>query len=200
VYGNNYIEESVIKDSVFIQEGENLFKLSFPELESRIRHLAWVKKVSLRKQFPHTLVIYVEETAPKALLRFNKRLFLVASDGKLLEEIQEKSTSFLPVIVGINPVKDKGGILEALKLIDALDRKSILSGKESIEITLKPFGLMVNMDGEAVKVGYGKYNEKIDRWKNLEAEIRRRNIMIDYVDLRFMDKVIVKPLKKSKRG
>jgi hypothetical protein len=51
-----------------------------------------------------------------------------------------------------------------------------------------------------VKVGYGKYNEKIDRWKNLEAEIRRRNIMIDYVDLRFMDKVIVKPLKKSKRG
>jgi cell division protein FtsQ len=100
VYGNNYIEESVIKDSVFIQEGENLFKLSFPELESRIRHLAWVKKVSLRKQFPHTLVIYVEETAPKALLRFNKRLFLVASDGKLLEEIQEKSTSFLPVIVG----------------------------------------------------------------------------------------------------
>jgi hypothetical protein len=63
---------------------------------------------------------------------------------------------------------------------------------------LKPYGLVVNMDGEYVKVGYGRYAEKFGRWKALESEIRKKNIAIDYVDLRFENEVIVKPLKKVK--
>jgi cell division protein FtsQ len=200
ISGNNYLEEDVIKDSIYIKEDENLVKISFEQLESRIKRIAWVNRVSLRKQFPHTLMVQIEEAVPKALLRFKKRLFLISSDGRILEELKQKATSFLPVMVGIDPKKDKGGVLEALMLIDALDQRNVLSGKESIEITLKSFGLMVNMDGQSVKIGYGEYGEKLDRWKELEAEIRKQDIMIDYVDLRFKDKVIVKPMKKERKG
>lgn len=198
VSGNYHLEESEIKDAVNIRDGESLFRLSLEELEARLKQKAWIKKVFLRKQFPDTIMISVEEAVPKALLSLSGRMFLVDASGNVLEEIEDKSTLFLPVIAGINPQKDRGGILEALKLINALAEKNILSRKESIEIMLKPYGLVVNMDGEYVKVGYGRYAEKFGRWKALESEIRKKNIAIDYVDLRFENEVIVKPLKKVK--
>jgi cell division protein FtsQ len=197
VSGNYHLDDIEIKNTV--GDGEDLLRLSFDELESRIKEIAWVKGVSIRKQFPHTLMVHIEEADPRALLKFDGHMYLISSEGKILEELKEISASFLPVINGINPYKDRGGVLEALKLIDALDEKNILSTKDSIEITLKPFGLLMKMDGEPVKVGYGRYSEKLQRWKEIEPEIRRRNIIIDYVDLRFKDKVIVRPLKKGKK-
>jgi len=200
VSGNYHLEEDEVKEAVNIREGESLLRLSFDELETRIKHMAWIKKVVFRRQFPGTLMIRIEEAVPKALLRLKKHMFLIDTGGNVLEEIGNKSIPFLPVIVGINPEKDRGGILEALKLIDALNEKNILSGGESIEIMLKPYGLAMNMDGEFVKVGYGEYPEKLERWKELEAEIRKRNIAINYIDLRFKDSVIVKPLRVAKKG
>jgi cell division protein FtsQ len=195
ISGNYHLEEEEIKSVLNIRSGENLSRLSFDELETRLKRLPWIKKVSLRKQFPSILMINIEEAVPKALLSFGRHLFLIDSGGNILEEIIGKGTSFLPVITGINPEKDRGSVLEALKLIDALSEKNILSGKESVEIMLSSHGLVMNVDGESIKVGYGEYREKLERWKELEPEIRKKNINIDYVDLRFKDKVIVKPLK-----
>lgn len=195
ISGNYHLEEGEIKSALDIRRGETLFRLSFDELETRLRRLPWIKEMSLRKQFPYTLVINIEEAVPKALLRLNTHLFFVDSDGNILQEITGEGTPFLPVIIEINPKKDRAGILEALKLIDAMSEKNILSRKESIEIMLSSDGLVMNMDGEPIKVGYGEYKEKLGRWKELEPEIRKKNINIDYVDLRFKDRVIVKPLR-----
>jgi len=195
ISGNYHLEEEEVKSVLDIRNGENLFRLSFDELETRLKRLPWIKRMSLRKQFPCTLMINIEEAVPKALLNLNRQLFLIDSDGNILEGIVGEGTPFLPVVIGISPEKDKGGILEALKLIDVLSEKNILSGKESIEIMLNSYGLVMNMDGESIRVGYGGYREKLERWKELEPEIRKKNINIDYVDLRFKDRVIVKPLK-----
>jgi cell division septal protein FtsQ len=42
-------------------------------------------------------------------------------------------------------------------------------------------------------VGYGNYSKKFDRWIELEPELRKKEMSILYVDLRFKDSVIVKP-------
>ncbi len=198
VSGNQNVEEYDIKRAA-LKDGESLLGVSFGELEARIKRIAWIKKVSLRKQFPDTLLVHVEETTPKALLKFNGSLFLVDSQGKLLEEIKEKGMYFLPLIAEVDPVRDRGGILEALKLVDALTEKNILSGKESTEIRREPVGLTMNMDGETLIMGYGEYRDKLVRWKELEPELRKKNINMVYVDLRFKDKVIVKPFRPAER-
>lgn len=195
ISGNHHLEEDEIKSVLGIRNGKTLFRLSFDEIETRLRHLPWIKEMFLRKQFPYTLVINIKEAVPKALLRLNNHVFFVDSDGNILQEITGEGIPFLPVIIEINPKKDRGGILEALKLIDAMSEKNILSGRDSIEIMLSSYGLMMNIDGESIRVGYGEYKEKLGRWKELEPEIRGENIDIDYVDLRFKDRVIVKPFK-----
>ena len=119
--------------------------------------------------------------------------------GNILERIKGESIPFLPVIKEVSP-KNKKDISEALKLIASLSEKNILSSRESIEIGTETYGLFVNMDGEFIKVGYGDYSEKFERWIELEPEIRKRGVPIKYIDLRFKDSVIVKPMEKTRKG
>ena len=192
VSGNYRIDrEDVIKSSR-LRRGDPLLGLRFRDVDKNLRENAWIKKVSLRKQFPGTFFIALEEAVPTALLDIKKGLFIVDNEGKLLEKITGESTTFLPVIKGIEP-ENKKGLGEALKLVDALAAKNVFAGRDSVEIGLEPYGLAMHVEGEFIKVGYGNYPEKFKRWMELEPEIRKRGLELEYVDLRFKDSVIVKP-------
>ena len=59
-----------------------------------------------------------------------------------------------------------------------------------------PEDISMQVDGMLVKVGHGEYEEKLQRLLELEDEIMRRGIPVDYIDLRFANKVIVKPINE----
>ncbi len=197
IAGNYHLDEADVVSSAGINMGAPLFKVEFNDLDQRLRENAWIKRVGLRKQYPGTLIINIEEAVPKALLSRKDRLYLIDSEGEILERIEGETTPFLPVIKGINP-ENKKGMTEALKLVEALTANNSLANRESIEIGLEAYGLTMNIDGEFIKVGYGNYSKKFARWIELEPEIRKKGVAIRYVDLRFKDSVIVKPLKETK--
>ena len=198
VSGNYHLDEKDIIESSGVRKGDALQNLSFSVIDKKLKENAWISEVALRKQFPDTLVIKVEEAVPKALLRTKKRLYLLSEDAKILEQIKGDVTPFLPVIKDIS-LKNEKGMREAIKLVDALSKKNVLARRETIEIGLASYGLKMNIDGELIKVGFGNYAAKFDRWVELEPEIREKGMPIQYVDLRFKDSVIVKPLKPGKR-
>jgi len=71
------------------------------------------------------------------------------------------------------------------------------SERDQIEIVLsKPHELTSIIDGMTVKIGVGEYREKLERLVELEEDIQRRKIMVDYIDLRFANRVVVKPIKE----
>jgi len=197
VSGNSRLEREDVLASLKVKRGESLFSLGFPELRGRLKQNPWIKKVNLRKQYPDTLEVRIEEAVPKALLNLNDQLYLVDGDGTRLESIKGETTIFLPVIKDIGPGL-KREMDEALKLVDAVSGKSAFTDRESIVIGLESYGLTVHIDGEFIKVGYGDYAEKFARWVELEPEIRKKGLPVQYVDLRFKDTVIVKPLEEEK--
>ncbi|MBI5026910.1 MAG: FtsQ-type POTRA domain-containing protein [Nitrospirae bacterium] len=202
VSGNHYIGEDELKSKIGISKGENLFKVSLRDIEEKLKASAWIKGASLRKEFPGTLRVKVEETVPKAIVESKGNLYLIAPEGNLLEALGGDRTPFLPVITGIDFKKNKAGIEEALKLVDALNEKGIAGERNSIEIyAVRPYGLVVNIDDKIIRIGYNRYNEKLERWKEIEVELRKKGVMpenIDYIDLRFKNSVIVKPVKVVK--
>lgn len=202
VTGNKNLEEERIKDVMDTGNEKGLLRISLKDVDRKLKTLPWIKKAALRKQFPDAIMINVEESVPMAILDYNGGLFMIDGGGSILEEIKEEKTPFLPVIKGIDYEGSNADVMEALKLIEALDSKGILSSKESVEITLGPehSGLSMNMDGELFRVGYGRYAEKFQSWKDLEPEIRKRGIEVEYVDLRFVGKVVLKPFKTVKKG
>ena len=199
VSGNYHLDEDDIVKSMNIKKGKPLLDIRSADINERLRENPWIKRVALKKQFPGTLLIKVEEAAPRALLSIKKKLYIIDDDGNILERIKGESISFLPVIKGIN-LENKKGMDEALKLIASLSEMNILGSRDSVEIGTESYGLFVNMDGEFIKVGYGDYSEKFERWIELEPEIRKRGVPIKYIDLRFKDSVIVKPMEKKRKG
>jgi len=197
ISGNSRLEREDVLASLKVKRGESLLNLHFSELRGRLKQNHWIKKVDLRKQYPDTLEVRIEEAEPRALLSHEGQLYLVDGDGNRLESIKGETTPFLPVIKNIDPGlrKEMG---EALKLVGALSGKGAFADRESIEVSLESYGLTVHIDGEFIKVGYGEYEEKFARWIELEPEIRKRGLPVQYVDLRFKDTVIVKPLEEEK--
>jgi len=197
ISGNYHLDRDDILGSIRIHKGHSLWKLHFEDIENRLKENPWIKKVAFRKQYPDRLVIKIEEAEPKALLSIKKGLYLIDREGSILERIQGETVPFIPVIKNIN-TKNRKGISEALKLVEVLTRKNDFMDSESIEIGLESYGLSVKIDGELIKVGYGRYGEKFERWRELEPEIRKRGVPIKYVDLRFKDSVIIKPMRENR--
>lgn len=198
VSGNYHLDRDDIIGSINIKNGDPLLNVQFKDVNERLGKNPWIKEVSLKKQLPGTLLIDIVEAVPKALLRIKRKLYLIDREGRILERIKGDSMLFLPVIKDIRPKNEKG-ISEALKLVDVLMKRDIFADRESVEIGLETYGLTMKIDGEFIKVGYGKYSEKYDMWIELEPEIRKKSVPIKYVDLRFKDSVIVKPLKRAKK-
>jgi cell division protein FtsQ len=194
VYGNYHLEEKDIEKMLDTVRGMSLLSLGFHEVDEALRLSPWIKKVSMRKQFPHTLQVRIEEAVPKALLNYRGNTYLLEQEGEVLEEIRGEVASFLPIISGVDPDQEREGLLESLKLLEALEERNILSSRESVEVSLQSYGPEMNIDGETIKVGYGNYSEKLARWQGLQPQMSKIGPS-SYIDLRFQDKVIVKPFR-----
>ncbi|MDO9287324.1 MAG: FtsQ-type POTRA domain-containing protein [Thermodesulfovibrionales bacterium] len=197
--GNKHLTDNELKAIMGLKENEGLIGISSRDLSAKLLKSAWVRSVSFRKDFPHRLLVRIEESAPYALLEMNGRTFFVDDRGNLLEEIKGDSVPFLPVISG-DPFKNSDTFSEALNLVKAMKGKGFINMKGRVEVIMPkgagPEDISMQVDGTLVKVGYGEYEEKLGRLIELEDEIRKRGIPVDYIDLRFANRVVVKPISE----
>ncbi|MDH5201851.1 MAG: FtsQ-type POTRA domain-containing protein [Nitrospirota bacterium] len=194
--GNKHLTDDELMALTGIHRNESLITTSNRKVSQGLLKSPWIRSVSVRKEFPDTLSIVIEEAVPFALLDMNGHFFLVDENGKLLEELKDNAIPFLPIITG-DPFKEGKGFSEALHLAKLMNDKGFSSESNHIEIIAnKPQELTVTIDGTVVKVGSGEYEEKLKRLFELEDEIKKRKIPVDYIDLRFANRVIVKPIRE----
>jgi len=192
--GNKHLTDDELISLAGVHVGESLITISNRKVSQRLLKSPWIRSVSVRKEFPERLSVVIEESAPFALLDMNGHLFLLDEKGEFLEELKDDSIPFLPVITG-DPFKERDGFSEAIKLAKFMNARGFLSGTDHIEIMIqKPHELALTIDGTVVKMGAGRYEEKLERLINLENEIKSMGIFVDYIDLRFANKAIVKPI------
>jgi hypothetical protein len=98
------------------------------------------------------------------------------------------------VITG-DPFKEKQGFSAALNLVGLMNHKGFLSEGDNIWIVAhNAEELSVTIDDLVVKIGAGGYEKKLDRLARLEKEIKKMGASLDYIDLRFSNRAIVKPV------
>ncbi|MGC2064084.1 MAG: FtsQ-type POTRA domain-containing protein [Thermodesulfovibrionales bacterium] len=197
--GNQHLSDDDLRALTGLGGRENLATLSSGSVFRSMSASPWIRSVSVRKEFPGTLQIFIKEAEPFALLDMGGRHFIVDNKGKLLEELKDSSIPFLPVIVG-NPFEKKEAFGEAITLVRAIKDAGLIARKDRIEVIAhKQQDMTVNLDGVVVKVGTGDYHEKLVRLLELEEEIKSRRIPVDYIDLRFANRVVVKPVNEVVR-
>lgn len=194
--GNRHLTADELRTLSGIRRNASLLTLSGGKVIEKLLGSPWIKSVSVRKEFPDTLSVIVSEVEPFALLDLKGRLFIINEKGDLLEELKGDTVPFLPIITG-DPSREREGFSEALTLARAMNEKGLSSERDQIEIVLsKPEELTSVIDGMVIKIGAGEYKEKLERLLEIEEDIQRRKITVDYIDLRFANRVVVKPIKE----
>jgi cell division protein FtsQ len=196
-YGNRHLSDTELARLGKIRRNSNLVRVSSREVAERLSSSPWIKAVSVRKEYPGKLLAKVEEAEPTALLQGRAGLFLMDDGGNVLEKLRGESVPFLPVIVAKGRGRNPQSFSEALSLARAVKESGLATEKSRIEITGvedKPEALAMTVDGLVVRIGQGHYEKKLSKLFELADEIRRRWEKTEYVDLRFADRVVVKPM------
>jgi len=199
ITGNEHLTDEELKTMAGLGNEENLISVSGSRISSKMMESPWIRSVAVRKEFPDRLLINISEAEPFALLDMKGKVFIVDDRGTMLEELRDIAVPFLPIISS-NPFQEKGAFQEAIIFAKAIKDTGLLSGKDHIEIiSHKPQEMSVNIDGIVVKVGEGEYQDKLARLADIEQEIKSRNISVDYIDLRFANRVLVSPVNEVVR-
>lgn len=194
IEGSNYLKYDEIISLMEVKKSDNLLFLDSKQLARRLMASPWIRKAFLRKELPHTLLVRIEETQPVALLMDKNEVYLVDDKGEKLER-QNDALPVLPVIAVEN--SDEKIYLNAVKLSEEINNNAFLRG-EAIEIRgTKPENISMNINGTTVLVGTGEYKEKLNGFLKLKDEVDKRNIEVEYIDVRFTKRLIVKPVKRK---
>lgn len=174
----------------------NLLVLDIAGLQDRIETHRWVKEARLRKVFPSSLRIEIEERLPAAVLRVGRANLLIDQEGVMLEQLNAREESPLPLLVDASEFQDyyreklnlawaclNSLTAEIREEVDALD----LSQIDSLSLTFKDRSTRLIL-------GADRFLEKTQFFLNSLARLESDNGPLEYVDLRFDDRIYFRPL------
>lgn len=204
--GNSYMKNEELAALLNVKVSAPMYAVSSGALASRLKKSPWVKEVSIRREPWGNMVVRIREALPLALLDMSgagadeerPRPYLIDADGALLEQLREGTELFLPVIRGIHPEQNRDAYFEAIRFVKLLHSKRV-STQSAVEITgSRPEDLTMRANSINVKIGSGDFDKKLEKLFMVKDEIEKKGIRVDYIDLRFSDKIIVKPIAEEK--
>lgn len=174
----------------------NLLVLDLGRLQRRLETHRWVKEARLRKVFPSTLWVEIKERQPAAILQTGSTFLLIDKEGVILEPLSTRNDFPLPVLTDASEFKEH--YQEKLSLawscldsipaeirggIDSLD----LSQMDAITLTFKQYPTRLLLGSE-------HFREKTEFFQMALAHLENQNGPLEYVDLRFDNRIYIKPL------
>jgi cell division protein FtsQ len=184
-----------------VKPGDAMLGVNLKRVVEQLSKNPWLEQIEVRRFFPHTLSIRLTERSPKAVANVGCLYYLDAK-GVLFKSLAEGDRLDYPLITGVNEAdleKDPAGSKEALKsallLIDSLKRGTVFSLEDVSEIHYDKgygFTLFTMLGGVPVKLGNGSFPEKLARLGGIFQELKPQMQALDYIDLDYGDKIIVK--------
>lgn len=184
--------------------GRGLIVADPKQMEQAVATHPWIRRVQIRRVFPHALVVDLEERVPAAVLRTGGRDFLLDKEGLLIVAGSSQADQGLPALTGVDYVGAVFGDAETLARVrSGITLAGLLeqAGAGRTEVDLRTPGDMVAYYSKfRVRFGDGPFEDKVDRyrrvsdrvfdrWGGAESVPVRRGVE---VDLRFQDRIIVR--------
>lgn len=177
----------------------NFFKVDVNDIQAQVSSLPWVYSVSVRKQWPNELKIYVVDQRPIA--HWNGDLF-INQYGETFQADSERLVNILPNFFGpegteIITLENFNNLNELLNFSNLNIDELVLSERFSWQITLN----------DGVKLNLGRENrvQRIQRFMDAYPQIKlkqKNGLQVDYVDLRYDTGLAVgwKPVDEKQRA
>jgi cell division septal protein FtsQ len=170
--------------------GMNLFQMDIARVQRDLGGLGWVRSIDIEKKLPDTLRIKISEREPIALVRSGDRLLYVDQDGTGFAELSAAvGDPDLPIIGEAYGAE----LARTVKLLQDLRRTDEAMFSRVSEVwPIAPHGFAI-YDRELGAVIYANASDVTAKYRDLRAVLAaENNPKIEYADLRFADRVIVK--------
>jgi cell division septal protein FtsQ len=168
----------------------------------------WVADAGLRRVLPATVEVFVSERRPMGLCRLGSVLYLVDPHGTLIDEFGPQYAEFdLPIIDGLvgppgngRPSIDEARAELAARVIEGLAvRKEIAQRISQIDVRdAHDAVVLLQDDGAQLHLGEDRFLERLQSYVDLAPTLRKSVPDIDYVDLRFDERLYVRPASVKK--
>jgi cell division protein FtsQ len=187
--------------------GENIVMSDLDSWRRRLMTSPWVRDAAFRRSLPSTVEVTVTERTPIAIGRITGELYLVDERGTVIDLYGPQYGDLdLPIVDGLAPRDTGGAMLDearaalAARLIEAVQSDPDVAAQLSqVDVAdLHNAKVILNDDPAVVFVGRDRFLPRIRTYLQLASALRQRVAEIEYVDLRFDDRIYVRPARVSR--
>ena len=203
IEGNSRMSRGEVLGLLDGLSGQHMVTVELEEWRQKLLASPWVADAAVRRMLPGTVAVQIVEREPLAIGRIGDRLYLVDHEGNVIDEYGPNYASFdLPIIDGLAAANDAGGPLVdegraalAARVLAALQARPDLAGRVSqIDVTDAHDAVILLKDDTAyVRIGEEQFVERMQSYLDIAPVLREQIPDIDYVDLRFDERVYVRP-------
>lgn len=209
VHGNVRLSSGEVQVIVDGLRGANILTVDLSGYRTRLLDSPWVASAALRRVLPATVEVFVAERRPIGIGRLTKGLYLVDGEGVIIDEYGPQYAEFdLPIVDGLErapgsgePTVDEDRAALAARVLEALAPRRDLAKRLSQVDVHDVHDAVVLLDGEPalLHLGEDRFLERLQGFMDLAPALHAQVADIDYVDLRFGDRVYVRPQKAEDR-
>jgi len=202
VRGNVRLSTAEVEALLQGLRGEHILRADLNAYGERLMESPWVSGAAMRRLLPGTIEIRILERSPMAIARIASKLYLIDEAGVVMDEFGPEYRDFdLPVVDGL--VRDRSGAQAGVdpsratlthQFIDALKSAPALRQRVS-QIDVSAAGdvvVLLDDDPTLVHLGNARFTERLRTYEELAPALQSRLREIDYVDMRFDERIYVK--------
>lgn len=197
VNGRNKTPLTEINNVINLRYGDNIFVPDIHVLQSELEQLPWIEKATIKRSyFPNILEINLTERQIKAIWQLNGELHPIDINGNIVHTDKIPNIPLL-VIIG------KGAPQHLAKLLPVIQQDEELYNriKAANFISNRRWNIILDdiKNGITIKLPARDFDKA---WKKLLKLNKTRGLLkrkLTIIDLRFANKILVKPRKLSEK-
>jgi cell division protein FtsQ len=186
VVGNHQTSEIDVLDRLGLDGWTSLIGFNAEAARERIATLPWVEGAAVRKVYPHTLEVRIDERAAFALWQQGDSVSVIERSGAVIAPFSGGKQALLPLIVGT------GAPARAPEFLDKIQRYPEFAArvKGYIRVGERRWDLKLD-NGITVKLPEDGEDEAIDALVKLDHDNGLLTRDIAAVDMRLSDRLVV---------
>lgn len=185
--------------------GQNILAVSLDEWQQKLLSSPWVESATIRRVLPSTLEITVHERRPMGIGRLGSAIYLIDAHGVIIDEYGPSYADIdLPIIDGLaTSPRDGGPIIDAARAEFAARVIGAVAARPEIARRISQLDVgdlhdaIAILDGDPamLRLGDSDFVARLQQYIDLAPALQERLSAIDYVDLRFDERLYVRPVK-----
>lgn len=204
VIGTKRLSEGEVEALLDGLKGRNIVTTPLETWRQRLLASPWVRDASLRRALPSTIEIRIAERLPMAVARSGDRLLIIDDQGTVVDEFGPRYGALdLPIVEGLmdrdgkaEPAPDETRVALVVATLASLREGELLGRVSQIDVgDDRNVAVMLMGDPAVLYLGRERFAERVQAYLEMGDRLTRMVEQVASVDLRFENRVYVRPRK-----